>query len=259
MTAAGDYRAFLEAKRPAAKRLGFDVDGSEVNPILKPHQRDMVVWGVGGGRRAFFARFGLGKTVVQIETLRLVLSRAGGRGLVVAPLGVRGEFMRDAAMLGVPIRFVRRIEEAADEGLHVANYETIRDGKLDPAHFTAVSLDEAAVLRGFGGTKTFREFMRVLAGEDGATGAGGPGVPYRFVATATPSPNEFIELLAYAAFLGVMSVGEAKTRFFKRDSQHADKLTIHPHKTEEFWLWVSTWSLWLQRPSDLCRGDCHAA
>src|ERR1035441_268732 len=82
--------------------------------------------------------------------------------------------------------------------------------------------------RSFGGTKTYREFMRLFS-----------TVPYRFVATATPDPNEYIELLAYAAYLDIMDVSQAKTRFFKRDSVHADRLTIHQHKEKEFWLWVS--------------------
>jgi hypothetical protein len=83
----------------------------------------------------------------------------------------------------------------------------------------------------------------------------GQAVPYRFVATATPSPNEFIELLAYAAFLGVMDVGQAKTRFFKRDSTKADVLTLHSHKEREFWLWVASWALFVQKPSDLGHSD----
>lgn len=249
-----DYRRFLEAKIRIAERVGFDVADCEINPLLKPHQRAMVRWAVAGGRRAIFASFGLGKTVVQIETLRLVVERAGGRGLIILPLGVRQEFRRDAAMLGVPITFIRRIEEAGPTGLYMTNYETVRDGKLDPAEFIAVSLDEAAVLRGFGGTKTFRQMMAVCAGENRATGERGPGVRFRFVATATPSPNEYIELLSYSAFLGIMDVSAAKTRWFKRDSTKADHLTIHPHKEREFWLWCASWALFLQRPSDLGPG-----
>ena len=133
----------------------------------------------------------------------------------------------------------------------------MREGILDIAAIkpVAVSLDEAAILRGFGGTKTFRELMAVLAGDDRR--ADGPrvvseGVPFRFVATATPSPNEYIEILAYAAFLGIMDIGQAKTRFFKRDSEKADALTLHAHKTREWWLWVSSWALFVQTPSDIC-------
>lgn len=240
----GDYIEFIKSKVAKSGSIGFEIEDSEIHPILKPHQRAGVRWCVKGGRRALFESFGLGKSVQQLETLRLILGRAGGRGLIVAPLGVRQEFKRDAKMLGQDIEFVRRIEECSATGMYITNYETIRDGKMDPSEFTATSLDEASVLRGFGGTKTFREFMRLFE-----------SVKYRFVATATPSPNDYIELLAYAAYLGIMDVGQAKTRFFKRDSTKADVLTIHPHKEEEFWLWVGSWALFLQKPSDLGYDD----
>lgn len=152
------YRRFLEAKVEVARDQGVPVEPGEIHPWLKPHQRVAVEWAVRGGRRALFESFGLGKTVQQLEILRLTTLRAGGRGLIVAPLGVRQEFQHDAEQIGIPLRFIRRIEEAEPTGLYITNYETIRDGKLNPAAFTAASLDEAAILRGFGGTKTFREF-----------------------------------------------------------------------------------------------------
>jgi hypothetical protein len=136
----------------------------------------------------------------------------------------------------------------------------VREGVLDIAALNpvAVSLDEAAILRGFGGTKTFRESMALFAGDDRrdrSQRVQTEGVPFRLVATATPSPNEYIELLAYAAFLGVMDVGQAKTRFFKRNSEEADDLTLLPSKEEEFWLWVASWALFVQKPSDLGFSD----
>ncbi len=250
-----NYQSFLAAKAVAAPQAGFAVDPSEVHPILKPHQRDMVCWAVAGGRRAIFCAFGLGKTLIQLETVRLTLAKATkvrtieapfSRGLIILPLGVRQEFKRDARdLLGIDVQFIRTIEEAQADGIYLTNYETVRDGKLDPRQFTVVSLDEASVLRGFGGTKTFREFMRLFEGSS----------TYRFVATATPSPNEFIELLAYAAFLDVMDVGQAKTRFFKRDSTNADNLTLHAHKAQEFWHWVASWAIFVQKPSDLGHSD----
>jgi hypothetical protein len=252
------YEDFLRAKVAQAPKFGFDIDSSEVNPLLKPHQAAIVRWMVEGGRRGAFCAFGLGKTMIQIEAVRITRNHAGGMGLIVVPLGVRQEFMRDAAMLGVKLKFIRRIEEADDpEGIYLTNYETVRDGKLDPRYFTVTSLDEASCLRGFGGTKTFREFMRLFTGDAGPKGErrGKVGVPYRYVATATPSPNEYIELLAYSAYLGIMDVSAAKTRFFKRNSEKADQLTIRPHKEKEFWLWVSTWGLFVQRPSDLGFSD----
>jgi hypothetical protein len=147
--------------------------------------------------------------------------------------------------------------KALKEGIFITNYESVRDGKLDPNLFDAVSLDEASCLRGFGGTKTFREFMALFAGDRKTMNERtfSKGIKYRFVATATPSPNEYIELLAYSAFLDIMEVSAAKTRFFKRDSTKADNLTIHPHKTREFWLWVSSWAMFLQKPSDLGYDD----
>jgi DNA modification methylase len=246
------YERFLRAKVAVAPRVGVPVGAAEFNDVLKAHQRAAAQWMVDGGRRACFAAFGLGKSVIQLEAVRLARERANGRGLIILPLGVRQEFVRDAAMLDVPVQFIRRIEEARSaEPIYLTNYETVRDGKLDPREFAAVSLDEAAVLRGFGGTKTFRQFMATIAGDDRTTGIKTDGIPFRFVATATPSPNEYIELLAYAAFLGVMDVGQAKTRFFKRNSEKADQLTLHPHKEREFWLWVASWALFIQKPSDL--------
>jgi len=252
------YEDFLRAKATQAPESGFDVAPDEVNPILLPHQRDIVRWAVRRGRAALFESFGLGKTMQQLEIVRLVTERAGGRGLIVIPLGVRQEFTRDAATLGIEARFIRRIEEADETGIYLTNYETVRENKIDPQDFTVVSLDEAGILRGFGGTKTFRELMASMAGDDRRDRSNPlrtEQVRYRFVATATPSPNEFVELLAYSAFLGVMDISAAKTRFFKRNSEKADQLTLHPHKEAEFWLWVAQWAIFIQKPSDLGYSD----
>ncbi|KRA44679.1 DNA methyltransferase [Devosia sp. Root635] len=266
------YEEFLAAKVAMAPVSGFVVEDHEINPLLKPHQKAIVKWACLGGRRAIFAAFGLGKSFMQIEILRIICARFGegaSMGLIAAPLGVRREFFADVRTLAtgnhpdisdaqrdeltawqeghpnrVPsLKFIRGLTEAVP-GLNITNYETIRDGKLDPRDFLAASLDEASVLRGFGGTKTFREFMRLF-----------DGIRFKFVATATPSPNQYIELLAYSAFLEVMDVGQAKTRFFKRNSEKADTLTIHPHKQREFWLWVASWGLFVQKPSDLGFSD----
>jgi hypothetical protein len=253
-----EYLKFLQSKIEISKDTGFVISPDEVNPALKPHQRAIVCWMVKGGQRACFAAFGLGKTMIQLETVRLTRKRAGGMGLIVIPLGVRQEFLRDAAMLDIPIKFIRRLEEADNpDGIFLTNYETVRDGKLNPQSFSVASLDEASILRGFGGTKTFREFMGLFAGDFKTLNerTRTSGVRYRFVATATPSPNEYIELLAYAAFLGIMEVSQAKTRFFKRDSTKANRLTLHAHKEREFWLWLASWAIFVQKPSDLGFSD----
>lgn len=239
------YEDFLRAKLQATPNAGFEVAPEEINPLCKPHQLDIIRWAVRRGRAAIFASFGLGKTVMQLEWCRLLAEKSGGRMLIVAPLGVRDEFMRDAAMLGTSLRFVRSIEECDPTGLYITNYETVREGKIDPRLFAGVSLDEAAVLRGFGGTLTFRKMMACFEGSG----------KFRLVATATPSPNDYIELLAYSAFIDVLDVSQGKTRWFKRNSEKADELTLLPGRERDFWLWCATWACFVQSPSDLGHSD----
>ncbi|MDO5500459.1 MAG: DNA methyltransferase [Propionibacteriaceae bacterium] len=234
-----DYQTFLEGKVAFDTTYGFPVADDQVHPTLFPHQRAIVRWAVEGGRRAIFAAFGLGKSVMQIETIRLVIDREGGKALIICPLGVRIEFAHDAQMLGVETRFIRSDAEVDGDGIYITNYESVRDGKLSVGQFTAVTLDEASILRSFG-SKTYQTFL-----------ASFDQVPYRFVATATPSPNRFKELIHYAGFLGVMDTGQALTRFFQRDSTKANNLTLYRHKEREFYLWLSTWAAFVQSPADL--------
>lgn len=237
------YNDFLKSKVIVAPESGFDAEPSEVNSALKPHQRDAVLWGCKGGRRALFESFGLGKTAQELEWCRLVVKHTGGRALIVLPLGVRQEFTRDAVeLLGMEApQYVRTMEEAAaaTTDILLTNYERVRDGDIDPTAFTACALDEASVLRSFG-SKTYQTFLDKFR-----------GVRFKLVATATPSPNKYKELIHYAGFLEVMDTGQALTRFFKRDSTKANNLTLYPHKEEEFWLWDSSWALMLTSPADL--------
>ena len=239
-----DYDTFLREKIKMAKFNGYPVALNKLHSILYPHQRDIVQWSVQGGNRAIFAKFGLGKSFMQCEWLRQIITNAGGDGLIVCPLGVRQELVRDAAMLGVSLRFIRSASEMTeDHHFYMTNYETIRDGKLDPSLFKAVSLDEASVLRSYG-SKTYQEFLSMFS-----------GVEFKLVNTATPSPNRFKELIHYAGFLGIMDTGQALTRFFQRDSTKANELTLYPHKEREFWMWVSSWAVFVQYPSDLGYSD----
>lgn len=237
------YRRFLESKCQFAQTFGFAVAPDELHPLLWRHQPDLVRWAVLKGRAAIFAAFGLGKTLIQCEVLRLILKHEGGRQLIVLPLGVRQEFTRDGAKLGLTFTFVRASEDVGGDGLYLTNYESVRDGKLDVNLFTSVSLDEASVLRSYG-SKTYQEFLTLFQ-----------AIKYRFVATATPSPNRYKELIHYAGFLGVMDTGQALTRFFQRDSEQAGNLTLHPHMQVEFFTWLHSWAIFLQRPSDLGYSD----
>lgn len=241
------YKDFLLTKVAFAPETGFEISKEKVNPALKPHQRDAVMWAVKGGRRALFEAFGLGKTVQELEWCRIITAEKGGKALIVMPLGVRQEFTKDAQeLLGISApQYVRTMAEvkAAETQIVITNYERVRDGDIDPTYFTATALDEASCLRDYG-SKTYQTFTEKFK-----------GVPYKLVATATPSPNRYKELIHYAGFLEIMDTGQALTRFFQRDSTKANNLTLYPHKEQEFWLWLSSWSLFITKPCDLGYDD----
>lgn len=241
-----EYIDFLKDKMAISHETGFEINDEELTPSLYPHVKDTVKWAIKGGCRAIFSSFGMQKTVTQLEIIRIVLKHEGGKGLIVCPKRVVVEFVSQAKEhLGIEVTYVRTMQEVNDSktDIMITNYERVRDGedgvRIDPNYFTATSLDEASILRGFG-TKTYQEFLPLFS-----------NVPYRFVATATPSPNRYKELIHYSAYLGVMDSGQALTRFFKRDSTKANKLTLYPNKEREFWIWVATWALFLTKPSDL--------
>lgn len=237
------YKDFLETKIELATESGFVVDPKKVNKVLKPHQRDAVVWALKGGRRALFESFGLGKTVQEIEFCHLAAEYSGGRALIVLPLGVKQEFTHDAVEVleyekPEYCRTMEEVEQSTSQ-IVLTNYERVRDGDIRPDYFAATSLDEASVLRSFG-SKTYQTFLDKFK-----------NVPYKLVATATPSPNKYKELIHYAGYLEVMDTGQALTRFFQRDSTKANNLTLYPNMEDEFWMWVSSWALFITKPSDL--------
>ena len=238
-----DYLEFLKTKIEIATESGFDILDAEINQALKPHQKDAVRWALKGGKRALFESFGLGKTVQELEFCYQAIKKHGGKALIVCPLGVKHEFTHDAEkVLGYEKpEYVRTMDEvhASKTRILITNYERVRDGDIDPKYFTATSLDEASVLRSFG-SKTYQTFLDKFK-----------GVPYKLVATATPSPNKYKELIHYAGYLEVMDTGQALTRFFQRDSTKANNLTLYPNMEDEFWLWVSSWALFITKPSDL--------
>lgn len=238
-----NYIEFLKNKIEIATESGFHIEPSQLNKALKPHQKDAVAWALRGGRRALFESFGLGKTVQELEFCYQAAKHCGGRALIVLPLGVKQEFTRDAVkVMGYekPV-YCRTMEEVetSKSMIVLTNYERVRDGDIRPDYFCATSLDEASVLRSFG-SKTYQTFLDKFK-----------NVPYKLVATATPSPNRYKELIHYAGYLEVMDTGQALTRFFQRDSTKANNLTLYPNMEDEFWLWVSSWALFITKPSDL--------
>lgn len=241
------YEAFLQSKVPRAREAGFE-PASEPHESLKPHQRDIARWACRGGCRAIFAAFGLGKTRMHLQVAKWIAERAAGQKyLIVAPLGVRHVFTReDGPAMGMEVAYCRTDAEvdASPAAVIITNYERVRDGAITvDGRFAGAGLDEASVLRSFG-SKTYQEFLTKFA-----------AVPYRFVFTATPSPNRHKELIHYGGFLGIMDTGQALTRFFQRNSEKANDLTLYPHMEERFWEWLGSWAVFIQKPSDLGYSD----
>lgn len=242
-----DYVEFLKSKIDIAPKTGFVIPPEQLHKNLKPHQRAAVAWALEGGKRALFESFGLGKTVQELEFCRQVIKREGGRALITLPLGVRQEFVRDAVdILDLPVpEYVTSMQDirAARGDIMITNVERVRDGDIDPSYFCATSIDEAAILRDYG-SDTFQTFLPLFK-----------NVPYKLLATAVPAPNRTKELIHYAGYLDVMDTGQALTRWFQRNSTQANDLTLYEGKEEEFWLWVSSWALFINKPSDLGYSD----
>lgn len=242
------YRNFLESKIMVQTRAGFELGDFDVHPDNFMHQNAAIRWAAGLGRALIAMSFGLGKTRIQCELARIIHNRTGKKFLIICPLGVKHQFSEeDGPVLGMKWQYVRTDADIlnVDTPYIITNYERVRDGDITPAKhdLAGVSLDEGSVLRSLG-SKTYQVFIDLLK-----------DVPYRYVATATPAPNEYKEIIYYAEFLGVMDHGQALTRWFKRDSAKAGHLTIHPMHEKDFWMWVASWALFLFSPADLGYSD----
>lgn len=239
------YLQFLQGKVARAERTGFDPP-SPPHPSLFGHQRDICRWLAVGGRRACFANFGLGKTRMNLQMAKWVTEVMDGKYLIVAPLGVRGEFTNhDGPAMGIDVAYARTDAEAFDSPCRtiITNYERVREGDVTPSKFSGAGLDEADCLRSFG-SATYQNFLRFFK-----------NVKYKWVFTATPSPNKAKEIIHYSGFLSLMDTGDCLTRFFQRDSQKAGNLTLMPHMKDAFYYWLSTWAAFLLYPSDLGYSD----
>lgn len=240
------YLSFIEGKvKGATQQANSSFDLSLIHPDTFPHQRDVISWALKQERALIAASFGLGKTTMESEIARLLIAaNPDSKFLAVAPLGVRHQFIdEDGPRLGIQWQYVfddASVENATSPFL-ITNYERLREGNITPAkhNFIGVSLDEGSILRSLG-SKTVDRFLQIFK-----------DVRYRLVATATPCPNNYKEIIYYADFLGVMDHGQALTRWFKRNTSKAGDLQIHPQYEADFWLWVSTWALFLYSPADM--------
>lgn len=227
-----EYSEFLRRKREIAPVVGIDLSPDAISRSLFPFQRDLTRWALRKGRAAIFADTGLGKTRMQLEWARLV----GERTLILAPLSVARQTVREAATLGIEVTYARRQEDATQ--ITITNYEMVEH--FDPSAFGAVVLDESSILKALDG-KTRQRLTELFA-----------RTPYRLCCTATPAPNDIAEIANHAEFLGVMSRAEMLAMFFVHDDEG---WRLKGHAEQSFYRWLASWGMSVRRPSDLGYSD----
>ena len=241
-----DYTAFLHQKRLTAQRAGFEP--GPAHPRLFPFQADIVQWAVRQGRTAIFADTGLGKTAMQVSYADEVQRHTGGRVLITAPLAVAHQTIAEAALMGVRVAYVRTEAEALslpDARICITNYDRI--GAFGGDAWAGVVLDESSILKAYTGA-TKQALLATFA-----------RTPYRLACTATPAPNDYLELGNHAEFLGVMPSNEMLMRWFINDTMVAGGYRLKGHAARDFWEWVASWAACVSRPSDLGYDDAGYA
>lgn len=225
------YDEFIESKRLKDTPTGL-AKIPTLNPSLFPFQQDIVRWALRRGRACIFADCGMGKTPMQLEWARHI----PGRVLIVAPLAVAGQTVREAEKFGVSgVSYLR--EDDPDIRIPITNYEIL--DRFDPSEFTGVVLDESSILKSYTGK------MRNQIVEEWGR------VPYRLAATATPAPNDFMELGSHAEFIGAMTRTDMLAHFFVHDGGETQKWRLKGHAESEFWKWLCEWAVMIRKPSDL--------
>jgi len=227
------YNDFLETKETDHIDAGFDP--SELPVDLFDFQKDIVGWACRRGRSAIFADTGLGKTAMQLSWADQVVKHTGGRVLVLAPLCVAQQTVREGLKFGIDSTYIRAPSESGS--IHVANYEML--GHFDYSNYSGIVLDESSILKGMNGKvrKQITDFAKKI--------------PYRLSCTATPSPNDFMELGTQCEFLGVMSQIEMLATYFIHDGESTSKWRLKGHGRKRFWEWLSTWAVVIRDPGDL--------
>lgn len=230
-----DYTQFLAGKSFADVAAGFD--GEPANPHLFAFQRDITRWAMRRGRAAVFADTGLGKTLMQCAWADEVARHTARPVLIFAPLCVAQQTVIEAAKFGITVTHARQQADAHPAGITITNYEML--DHFDLSQFAGVVLDESSILK----HHTSKTRARLI----GAC----RNTPYRLSCTATPSPNDFMELGNQAEFLGIMTQAEMLAMFFIHDGKDTAKWRLKGHGKTRFWEWLSTWAVVLRKPSDL--------
>lgn len=234
-----EYEAFVSNKTRSVRPLGFDVSESNMPSLAHPWQRLASSWAVKRGRAALIEECGLGKTAQQLMWGEQCVRHSGGPSLLLCPIGVRQQTIREAVKfgIGVPVIPANSDADVQDEAINVSNYEKLH--KFNTDRFTSVILDESQVLKEFK-SKTKRDLCQRFR-----------QTPYRLACTATPAPNEWMELGCHAEFLGIMSGSEMLSRWFINDTMRAGEYKLLPHAADDFWRWMCGWAMCVSRPSDL--------
>lgn len=227
------YAAFLDRRRDARHEHGFDPE--TVSEALYPFQREVVAWATRKGRAGIFADCGLGKTPMQLEWARLVSERVGGEVLILAPLAVAAQTIREGDKFGIEVTHGRDGDERGR--IVVTNYERL--SRFADRDWSAVVLDESSILKSF----------------DGKTRAGLTGwaqsIQYRLCATATPSPNDYEELGGHSEFLGVLNRRQMLAEFFVNDGIEAAHWRLKGYAGGIYWQWIRSWAQAFRTPADL--------
>lgn len=227
------YEEFLRRKEITVPSVGIDVENITISDELFDFQRDIVLWALKKGKAAIFAGTGLGKTLMQLEWARHI----GGTVLILAPLAVSKQTISEGGKFGITVHHCRSQEDVIDSGINITNYE--RMDRFDFSKFLGVVLDESSILKAQTG-KIRAQLIECCQ-----------QIPYRLACTATPAPNDLMELCNHSEFLGVMSSGEMLATFFVHDGGEMRKWRLKGHAVHDFWQWVASWSVMLTNPADL--------
>lgn len=233
-----EYRAFIAGRAPASQQFGFAP--RPINPSAKTHQVAALEFALNRGKSAAFLDTGLGKSMIELEFARQCAEETGKPSLILTPLAVAGQMVREGQKFGIDARKIREQSEVGS-GVMVANYERL--AKLDASSFGAVVLDESSILKSFGG-KTSTAICHSFR-----------DTPYKLAATATPAPNDHMEIGQHSDFLDVMPGPEMLSRWFIADQKKMGAYRLKGHAAENFWQWVASWSRCATLPSDLGGDD----
>lgn len=232
-----NYEQFIQSKAITVAAKGFNVNVSELNSKLFTFQRDIVRWALGRGRAAIFADCGDGKTAMQLEWAEQIRKRTGGKVIIIAPLAVSAQTKREGEKFGIAVNICASQSDVRSDTLNITNYEKL--DKFTAESFTAVVLDESSILKSFSG-KIRNQIISMFS-----------KTPYKLACTATPAPNDYMELGNHSEFLGVMTRAEMLAMYFVHDGGETSKWRLKGHAEDLFWKWLSTWCIVMDDPKKL--------